>query len=141
MLPKKGVPKNFARFTGKHPVLFFRFSFIFKSILQVSSCKLCKIFKRMFFYRTPPDDFFCSRSFDILLIGMWSIWKVSLLDTVHPFLLKLFSIDLLIFLACFWSCTKWFLFDDFWYIQSLLLFAIMTVALLTNHTVLNNISL
>ena len=36
-----------------------------------------------------------------LLIGMHNIWKVSLLVTVHLILLKLFSVDLLIFLGMF----------------------------------------
>ena len=53
------------------------------------------------FYRTPPDACFCSSSFDISFIGIWNIWKVSLLVTVHPFLLKLFPIDLLIFFGIF----------------------------------------
>ena len=34
-------------------------------------------------------------------IGMWKVWKMSLLVTVHPFLHKLFSIDLLIFFSMF----------------------------------------
>ena len=36
-----------------------------------------------------------------LLIGMHNIWKVSLLVTVHLILLKLFSVDLLIFFGMF----------------------------------------
>ena len=74
----------------------FILKFIFKYILQLSSCEFCEIFKRIFFYRTPPDDCFCYRFFDILFVGMWNIRKVSLPVTVHPFLLEFFTIDLLI---------------------------------------------
>ena len=74
----------------------FILKFIFKSILQLSSCEFCEIFKRIFFHRTPPDDCFCCRFFDILFVGMWNIRKMSLPVTVHPFLLEFFTIDLLI---------------------------------------------
>ena len=71
----------------------FILKFIVKSILQVYFTSL--------FYRTPPDDCFCRRFSDILFVGMWNIWKVSLLVTVHSFLLELFSTDLLIFFGMF----------------------------------------
>ena len=47
------------------------------------------------FYRTPK--FSTASTVDILFIGMWNIWKVSLVVTVHSFLLKLFSTDFSIF--------------------------------------------
>ena len=62
---KKGVLRNFAKFTGKHLCqrLFFNkvagqvCNFIKKeSLAQVFSCEFCKISKNVFFYRTPPDD-------------------------------------------------------------------------------------
>ena len=54
MLCKKGVLKNFTKFTGKH--LYWR-HFIKKEILsQVFSCELCKIFKNIYFYRTSAMD-------------------------------------------------------------------------------------
>ena len=77
--------------------------FIFKSILQVPCCEFCEIFKITFLTEhlqtTPPD--LRSRLFDILFRGIGNIWKVSLLVTVYPFLLKLFSIGLLIFFGMF----------------------------------------
>ena len=60
---KKGVPGNFAKFTGKHlcQSLFFNkvaglwLAAIKKETLaQVFSCEFCKIFKNAFFYRTHP---------------------------------------------------------------------------------------
>ena len=57
---KKGVFKNFTKFTGKHlcKSLFFKvtdFNFIKKEILaQLLSCEFCEIFLKNFFYRTPP---------------------------------------------------------------------------------------
>ena len=59
---KKGVLKNFAKFTGKHlcQSLFFNrvaggaCNFIKKeSLAQVLSCEFCEISKSTFFYRTP----------------------------------------------------------------------------------------
>ena len=59
---KKGVVRNFAKFTGKHPYQRFFFNkvadlynFIRKETqAQVFSCKFCEISKSTFFYRTPP---------------------------------------------------------------------------------------
>ena len=60
---RKGVLRNFAKFTGKHlcQSLFFNkvaggaCNFIKKETLaQVFSCEFCKIFKNTFSYRTPP---------------------------------------------------------------------------------------
>ena len=61
---KKGVLRNFAKFTGKHLCqwLFFRkvgrpkvSNFIKKgSLAEVFSCEFCKISKNTSFYRTPP---------------------------------------------------------------------------------------
>ena len=49
---RKGVLRNFAKFTGKRPC---QGNFIKKETLaQVFSCKFCKIFKNTFSYRTPP---------------------------------------------------------------------------------------
>ena len=59
---KKGVLRNFAKFTGKHlyqslfvnKVAGLTCNFIKKeSLAQVFSCEFCKIFKNTFFYRTP----------------------------------------------------------------------------------------
>ena len=53
MLYKIGVLKSFARFTGNTTVLesIFKYilRFILESILKVSSCEFCEIFKRTFF--------------------------------------------------------------------------------------------
>ena len=63
---KKGVLRNFAKFTGKHLCqrLFFdkgaglrpnACNFIKKqSLAQVFPCEFCEISKNTFFYRTPP---------------------------------------------------------------------------------------
>ena len=49
---KKGVLRNFAKFTGKHlcQSLFFKK----ETLVQIFSCKFCEISKNIFFYRTPP---------------------------------------------------------------------------------------
>ena len=50
---KKGVLRNFAKFTGKH--LPQACEFIKKeSLAQVFFCEICEIYKNTFFYRTPP---------------------------------------------------------------------------------------
>ena len=64
MFCKKGVLRNFAKFTGKHlfQSLFFnklaglRPETFFKkeSLAQVFSCEFCEISKNTFFYRIPP---------------------------------------------------------------------------------------
>ena len=58
---KKGVLRNFTKFTGKHLCQSFFFNkvpglnFIEKDTLaQVFSCEFCEISKNNFFYRTPP---------------------------------------------------------------------------------------
>ena len=53
---KKGVLKNFTKFTGKHLCwsLFFKNLFFLKKRLREFSCEFCEIFKNTFFYRTPP---------------------------------------------------------------------------------------
>ena len=105
MLYKIGVLKilqDLQENTAVQEAIFkFILKFILKSVLKISSCEFCEIFKRSFFYKTPPDDCFWSGSSYILFIGMRNIWKVSLLVTKHPFLLKLFSIDLIIFFGMF----------------------------------------
>ena len=49
---KKGVLRNFEKFTGKHlcPSLFFKKD----ALAQVFSCEFCEISKNTFSYRTPP---------------------------------------------------------------------------------------
>ena len=63
MFCKKGVLKNFAKFTGKHPSqsLFFNklagqaCNYIKKETLAlVFCCEFCEISKNAFPYRTPP---------------------------------------------------------------------------------------
>ena len=73
---KKGVLRNFTKFTGKHLYqrLFFnkvaglrRTTSLKKSLWhKVFSCEICEISKSRFFYRTP-------RTFRLLLIAIWSI--------------------------------------------------------------------
>ena len=48
---KKGVLRNFAKYTGKHlcQSLFFNK----EALAQGFSCEFCEIFKNNFFYRTP----------------------------------------------------------------------------------------
>ena len=48
---KKGVLKNFTKFTGKHlcQSLFFNSNFIKGILAQVLSCAFCEIFKNTFF--------------------------------------------------------------------------------------------
>ena len=48
---KKGVFKNFAKFTGKHLCLSFFFNKI-DTLAQVFSCEFCRFFKQTSFYRT-----------------------------------------------------------------------------------------
>ena len=55
---KKGVLRNFAKFTGKHlcqSLFFNKVAGFFKkeTLIQVFSCEFCEIFKNNFFYRTP----------------------------------------------------------------------------------------
>ena len=51
---KKGVLKNFAKFTGKH-LCQEACNFIKKETLaQLFSCEFCEISKKTFSYRTPP---------------------------------------------------------------------------------------
>ena len=52
---KKGVHRNFARFTGKHlgQRLFFNYFIKKESLTRVFSCEFCEISKNTFFYRTP----------------------------------------------------------------------------------------
>ena len=55
---RKGVLRNFAKFTGKHlwPQ---DCNFIKKEALtQVFSCEFCEISKEHLFYTTPPGDCF-----------------------------------------------------------------------------------
>ena len=56
---KKGVLRNFTKFTGKHlcqSLLPEACNFIKKETLpQVFSCEFCKISKNTFFYRTPLE--------------------------------------------------------------------------------------
>ena len=58
VLCKKGVLKNFAKFTGKHlwkSVFFDKVAGLrLFTVVQVCSFEFCKIFKNTFFYRTPP---------------------------------------------------------------------------------------
>ena len=51
MFCKKGVLRNFTKFTGKHlcQCLFFK-----ETLAQVFSCEFCEISKNTFFYRTAP---------------------------------------------------------------------------------------
>ena len=57
---KKGVLRNFAKFSGKHLRQSFflqpeAYNFIKKETLaHVFSCEFCDISKNIFFYRTPP---------------------------------------------------------------------------------------
>ena len=59
---KKGVIKNFAKFTGKHLCrslsfnISFSLSFYQKNLLHVFSCEFAK-FLKIYFFRTPPYDF------------------------------------------------------------------------------------
>ena len=65
---KKGVLRNFLKFTGKHlcqnlffnkVVILILINFIKNQTLaQVFSCEFCEISKNAFFYRTPPGDYF-----------------------------------------------------------------------------------
>ena len=51
---KKGVLKNFAKFTGKHQCQILFLNFIKKKTLtQLFSCEFCEIYKNTFCYRIP----------------------------------------------------------------------------------------
>ena len=83
---KKGVPKNYLKFTGKHlcqSLLCCRpqaCNFIKKEILtQVFSCEFCEIFKNIF-YRTPPAA--ASEIYQIVFQGPWS-WNNNLNQTTN----------------------------------------------------------
>ena len=54
---KKGVFRNFAKFTGKHVCqsLFFSKVAGTGTLAQVFSCEFCEISKNTFLYRTPAD--------------------------------------------------------------------------------------
>ena len=49
---KKGILRNFAKFTGKHLCQ----SLFFNKVAQVFSYEFCEISKNTFFHRTPPVD-------------------------------------------------------------------------------------
>ena len=60
---KKSFPRNFAKFTGKHPCQSFSFNKVaghacnfikIETLSQVLSCEFCEISINDFFYRTPP---------------------------------------------------------------------------------------
>ena len=55
---KKGVLKNFTKFTGKHLCQ----SLFFNKVAEYR-CFPVKIFQNTFFYRTPPGDCFCIMHF------------------------------------------------------------------------------
>ena len=92
---KKGVLRNFAKFTGKHlcQSLFFSrpqpCNFIKKgAVAQVFSCEFCEISRSTFFYRTPLGE--CSCACPILVTGVYSeprqISKMELFSRiVHVF--------------------------------------------------------
>ena len=46
---KKGVLKNFAKFTGKHLCQSLFFNKVAETLAQVFSCEFCEIFKNTFF--------------------------------------------------------------------------------------------
>ena len=53
---KKGVLRNFAKFTGKHlcQSLFFNKVAGLRTLAQVLSCEFCEISNNIYSYRTPP---------------------------------------------------------------------------------------
>ena len=55
---KKGVLRNFAKFTGKHLCQSLFFNKVAGTLAQVFSYEFCKIFKKSFFYGTLLDDCF-----------------------------------------------------------------------------------
>ena len=63
---RKGVLRNFTKFTGKHlyqSLFFNKVAGVKKeTLVQVFSCEFCKISKNTFFYRTPLDDCFYHES-------------------------------------------------------------------------------
>ena len=65
---KKGVLKNFPKFTGKHlcQSLFFNKVVGLTPLAQVFPCEFCEISKNIFFYRTPLHDCFCQTQLCIL---------------------------------------------------------------------------
>ena len=81
---RKGILRNFAKFTGKHlcQSLFFNkvagaaCNFIKKETLaQVFSCEFCEISKNTFFYRTPPvalsEDNTIQSSISVYFVIAW----------------------------------------------------------------------
>ena len=76
---RKGVLRNFAKFTGKHLYLSLFFkkvagacNFVKKeTLVQVFSCEFCEISKKSFSNRTPPGDYFCFFSNYILFPCYW----------------------------------------------------------------------
>ena len=65
MLCKKGILRNFAKFTGKHLCQSLSFNKVAglspatykkEALVQIISCEFCKICKDTFFNRTPPVD-------------------------------------------------------------------------------------
>ena len=77
---KKGVLKNFAIFTEKHlcQSLFLCCNFIKNETLaQEFSCEFCKIFKIIFFHRTPLDDCFYLQKLLALYFAIIYSWQLS----------------------------------------------------------------
>ena len=83
---KKGVPKIFTIFTGKHLCWS-----LLETPIQVFSCKYCKIFKNSIFYRTSPVPASKSRQFRTLYYVKYcfqSLLKCSFLQQKY----KMFKI-------------------------------------------------
>ena len=55
---KKGVLKNFSKFTGKHLCQSLFFNIQKETLAQVFYREFCEIFKNIFFYKTSRDDCF-----------------------------------------------------------------------------------
>ena len=74
---KKGVLRNFTKFTGKHlcQSLFFNKLIKKETLAQVFFCEFCEISKNTFFYRTYPV---AASTFDYLVCCISEIlWSIS----------------------------------------------------------------
>ena len=63
MFGKKGVLKNFTKFTTKHLYQSLFFNKVEETLAQVFSCEFCESSKNTFFYRTPPVAAYPNRGY------------------------------------------------------------------------------
>ena len=75
VLQKKGVLRNFGKFTGKH--LYQRLFYNEETLAQVFSCEICEISKNTFFCRTPQDNCFWTGQVMLSPNGLLMLYQIT----------------------------------------------------------------